>query len=102
MLEEDPAAMSRTRAIDGTLVRSYSTRFERDEEPISENGLWINGRRDGIDWCDVLTKDGVAYGEVSRMAVAERRAEQAFGGESTQPEADAAAQAGDYDDPTAV
>jgi hypothetical protein len=94
-----------TRTIDGTLVRSYTTRFERDEEPISEAGLWINGRRDGIDWCDVLTKSGVAYGEVSRMAVAERRAEQAFGGPApaAEPAADpGAAQAGDYDDPTAV
>jgi hypothetical protein len=102
--------MPNTRPIEGTPVRSYSTRFEADEEPISEGGLWINGRRDGIDWCDVLTKNGVAYGEVSRMAVAERRAEQAFGRASPAAEpaaqaatgAEAPAQAGDYDDPTAV
>ena len=47
--------MTNTRPIEGKLVRSYSTRFEKDEEPISEGGLWLNGRRDGIDWCDVLT-----------------------------------------------
>ena len=90
--------MTSTRAIDGTLVRSYSTRFERDEEPISENGMWLNGRKDGIDWCDVLSKDGHAYGEVSRMNSAERRSEQAFGGGS----AEEGAQEGDYDDPAAV
>ena len=77
-----------------------STRFERDEEPISEGGLWINGRRDGLDWCDVLTRSGVAYGEVSRMAVAERRAEQAHAAAGSA--AEDAVQAGDYDDPTAV
>jgi hypothetical protein len=90
--------MTNTRAIGGTLVRSYSTRFGRDEEPISEDGMWLNGRRDGIDWCDVLTSDGHAYGEVSRMNSAERRAEQTFGGGA----ATEGAQEGDYDDPAAV
>ena len=90
--------MTNTRHIDGTLVRSYSTRFEKDESPISEGGLWLNGRKDGIDWCDVLTKDGHAYGEVSRMSSAERRAEQAFGGAT----ASADVVEGDYDDPAAV
>lgn len=90
--------MTNTRPIEGTLVRSYSTRFERDEEPISEGGMWLNGRKDGIDWCNVLTKDGHAYGEVSRMNSAERRAEQAFGGGA----AGGGAQEGDYDDPAAV
>jgi hypothetical protein len=90
--------MTNTRPIEGTLVRSYSTRFEKDETPISEGGLWLNGRADGVDWCDVLTKDGHAYGEVSRMSSAERRAEQAFGGGP----ASEGTQEGDYDDPAAV
>jgi len=89
--------MTNTRPIGGTLVRSYSTRFEREETPISEDGMWLNGRTDGIDWCDVLSGNGHAYGEVSRMNSAERRAEQAFGGASTE-----GAQEGDYDDPEAV
>jgi hypothetical protein len=89
--------MTNTRPIGGKVVRSYSTRFERDETPISEDGMWLNGRTDGIDWCDVLSGNGHAYGEVSRMNSAERRAEQAFGGAST-----AGAQEGDYDDPEAV
>jgi len=87
-----------TRPIPGRLVRSYFTTFPEDEEPISEGGIWLNGRRDAIDWCDVLTKNGVVYGEVSRMASAERRAEQAFGGAT----AEAGVQEGDYDDPAAV
>ena len=41
-------------------VRSYRTSFERDEDPISEGGLWLNGRADGIDWCDVNTRGGLA------------------------------------------
>jgi len=90
--------MTNTRPIDGVLVRSYRTSFDLDEEPISEGGLWLNGRRDGIDWCDVLTRDGHAFGEVSRMNSAERRAEQAFGGEAASPDV----VSGDYDDPAAV
>jgi len=90
--------MTNTRPIEGKLVRSYSTRFEGDEEPISEGGLWRNGRADGIDWCDVLMRDGHVFGEVSRMNSAERRAEQAFGGAT----ASADVVEGDYDDPAAV
>ncbi|HVI87630.1 MAG TPA: hypothetical protein VM659_04970 [Dongiaceae bacterium] len=80
-------------------VRSYKTEFRKNESPISEGGMWLNGRKDGIGWCDILVKDGVAYGEVSRNQKVERRAEQAAlgagAGASGLPE-------GDYDDPTAV
>jgi len=61
--------------------------------------MWINGRKDGIDLADVITANGVAHGGVTRMAVAERRAEQ---GNLESPTPDAAAPVGDYDDPTAV
>ena len=57
-------------------VRSYRTRFRQDEDPLSEGGIWINGRTDGIDWVDVVARNGVAYGGLSRMAVAERRVQQ--------------------------
>jgi hypothetical protein len=77
-------------------VRSYATRFQHDESPISEGGSWLNGRTDGIDWCDVVTGSGHAYGEVTRMAAAEHRAEQG------NLDAQSDAPAGDYDDPTAV
>ena len=79
-------------------VRSYKTDFKRNETPISEGGLWLNGRRDGIDWADVLVRDGRAYGEVTRMTSAERRAEQ----KNLDAGAAAGAPEGDYDDPTAV
>jgi hypothetical protein len=83
----------------GTPVRSYSTNFERDEDPLSDGGMWLNGGTDGLDWVDVIAKNGVAYGSRSRMKVAERRVEQGnlepASGEDALPE-------GDYDDPTAV
>jgi len=46
--------------------RSYSTRFLHDEDPISEGGKWINGGKEGIDWYNVMTKNGVAYGAVTQ------------------------------------
>ncbi len=82
----------------GLAVRSYVTQFELDEVPMSEGGKWINGRTDGIDWADVVTRNGVAYGEVTRMNSAERRAEQG----NLDPILEAAVPEGDYDDPTAL
>jgi hypothetical protein len=77
-------------------VRSYSTDFPHDEDPISEGGMWINGRADGIAWTDVVISNGVAHGAPSRMEVAEQRAEQG------NLDDEAAGPVGDYDDPTAV
>jgi hypothetical protein len=79
-------------------VRSYSTNFERDEEPIDEGGMWLNGGKDGTDWVDVMTKGGVCYGAKSRMGVPEKRAEQG----NLDASAEGALPEGDYDDPTAV
>ena len=79
-------------------VRSYRTNFPLDEDPISEGGLWLNGKRDAIDWTDVVTRGGVAHGAVTRMGVAEQRSEQG----NLAASADAAAPVGDYDDPAAV
>jgi hypothetical protein len=81
---------------DRRLVRSYSTDFPRAERPISEGGMWLNGKRDGIGWSDVNTRRGLVYGALSRMENAEFRAEQ---GNAVKTGAEAA---GDYDDPTAV
>jgi hypothetical protein len=61
--------------------------------------MWLNGKTDGIDWADVITKHGHAYGSVTRMAVAERRVEQGNLGPAP---AEGSAPEGDYDDPTAV
>jgi hypothetical protein len=61
--------------------------------------MWINGQTDGIDWIDCMTQNGgEVCGKVSRMTVAERRAEQVH----DEAGADDAGTAGDYDDPTAV
>jgi hypothetical protein len=86
------------RAAGASPVRSYRTDFPLDEDPISEGGMWINGKADGVDWCNVIARGGVAYGEVSRMATGERRVEQ---GNLATAGAEAAP-IGDYDDPTAV
>ncbi|UCB46847.1 MAG: hypothetical protein JSV25_05350 [Spirochaetota bacterium] len=80
-------------------VRSYSTRFRLDEDPISEGGIWINGKKDGIDLTDIVTKNGVAYGGLCRMNVPESRAEQ---GNLEVSDSGKAVPLGDYDDPTAV
>ena len=40
----------------------YSTNFARTENPISEGGEWLNGQKDGLDWTDVRTTPGFAFG----------------------------------------
>lgn len=42
--------------------RSYSTNFPLTENPISEGGNWINGDLVGLDWFDVRTTPGFAFG----------------------------------------
>ena len=41
---------------------SYTTNFPLTENPISESGRWINGQANGLDWKDVRTTPGFAYG----------------------------------------
>ncbi len=45
-----------------TSTHSYSTNFPRTENPISEGGVWINGGVVGLDWSNVATVTGLAYG----------------------------------------
>jgi hypothetical protein len=40
----------------------YTTNFPLTENPISENRKWINGKDVGIDWANVRTTPGRAYG----------------------------------------
>src|ERR1700684_3476999 len=40
----------------------YTTNFSRAENPISERGKWLNGHTDGLDWTDVRTTPGFAFG----------------------------------------
>jgi len=39
-----------------------TTNFSRAENPISEGGKWLNGQTDGLDWTDVRTTPGFAFG----------------------------------------
>ena len=40
----------------------YATNFSLAENPISEGGKWLNGQTDGLDWTDVRTNPGFAFG----------------------------------------
>lgn len=44
-------------------ARTYNTLFPLTENPISENGNWINGLAQGKDWSNVSTTRGFARGE---------------------------------------
>jgi len=52
-----PAASAST----GT-ASTYTTNFPLTEDPISEGGKWINGKKDGVDWANVRTTPGFAFG----------------------------------------
>jgi hypothetical protein len=41
---------------------TYTTNFPLKEDPISESGRWMGGRTVGIDWGDVSTTRGFAFG----------------------------------------
>jgi hypothetical protein len=41
---------------------TYTTNFSLTENPISENGKWIDGKAVGLDWANVRTSPGLAYG----------------------------------------
>ena len=44
---------------------SYTTSFPATEQPLSEKGKWITGKAAGLDWADVKTGVGLAYGTES-------------------------------------
>ena len=44
------------------IAATYTTNFPLTENPISEGGHWINGLTNGIDWADVATTPGKAFG----------------------------------------
>lgn len=45
----------------------YVTDFSLAENPISEGGNWINGEETGLDWHNVRTGDGYAYGTTAAV-----------------------------------
>ena len=52
----------------GGTSQNYSTAFPRTENPIDEDGRWLNGKVDGTDWTDVQTSRGNAIGTQFREA----------------------------------
>ncbi|HLZ30731.1 MAG TPA: carbohydrate-binding protein [Chloroflexota bacterium] len=44
------------------VVDPYTTSFPATENPISEGGAWLNGKAVGVDWHDVRTTPGSAFG----------------------------------------
>ena len=48
--------------INPTVDGTYSTNFPLTENPISENGYWLNGATVGLDWLNVRTTPGKAFG----------------------------------------
>ncbi len=52
---------------------TYTTNFPLAENPISEGGKWTNGQKDALDWTDVRTTAGLAFGtELGGMRSAPR------------------------------
>jgi hypothetical protein len=49
----------------GASGRVYTTTFPLTENPISENGTWLDGQAVGLDWHDVSTTPGLAIGHQS-------------------------------------
>src|SRR5258706_5410200 len=49
-------------AIRPGLPKTYTTNFPIAENPVFEGGKWSNGRTDGLDWFNVATQPGLAYG----------------------------------------
>ncbi|HEY1462252.1 MAG TPA: hypothetical protein VGF44_02410, partial [Terriglobales bacterium] len=41
---------------------TYATNFAVAESAISEGRKWVNGKTDGLDWNNVATTPGLAYG----------------------------------------
>lgn len=52
-------------SVPGGQRNSYTTSFGATEQPISEGGKWISGKAIGLDWTDVRTSVGLAYGTES-------------------------------------
>lgn len=45
-----------------TGLKSFSTSFPANESPISQGGIWLGGATVGLDWHDVNTNGGHAFG----------------------------------------
>ena len=43
-------------------ARNYTTNVPATENPVWESGNWLNGQADGLDWTNVRTTPGLAFG----------------------------------------
>ena len=50
------------------VAQTYTTHFPLTEDPISESGEWINGGAVGLDWTNVRTTPGFAFGTMPGTA----------------------------------
>lgn len=48
--------------VSNSFRKPYTTTFPLTENPISENSRWINGQANGVDWSNVQTTPGFAFG----------------------------------------
>lgn len=48
--------------VPGGTAKSYSTKFPNAEDPISEGGKWISGKKAGLNWADVRVIPGFVFG----------------------------------------
>lgn len=51
-----------------TDLESYATSFDATENPIAQDGLWLLGASNGLDWNDFRTQNGFAHGKQSLAA----------------------------------
>jgi hypothetical protein len=59
------ACASRRMQSDQRGSRTVTTKVPLTEGPISEGSHWVNGKAVGLDWSDVQTDSGFAYGRES-------------------------------------
>jgi hypothetical protein len=52
-------------------VKSYTTNFPLKENPIAEAGRWTGGKTTGIDWGNVATTGGFAFGRAGAKEYAD-------------------------------
>jgi hypothetical protein len=45
-----------------SVAEAYTTNFPSTENPISENAKWVSGKTNGVNWSDVRTTPGLAFG----------------------------------------
>jgi chitodextrinase len=55
-------SLTDTLTVTSVAGNSYVTNFSLTENPISEAGIWINGKVAGLDWANVRTTPGFTFG----------------------------------------